>query len=110
QPDYGNIVQIQDAILPNDIKSNKLKTTFMRTEEGKVYRSVDLGSSWHYVPVPSVIEPGLPPTTPVVTAMWSSLNRVDSMSDLGLVSSKYFTDLLVGTERNSVLSTDIIEG
>ena len=106
-PDNGEIIDIQDNVMRSisvNGTSNKFKSIYVLTNQGKVFRSFDNGSTWSKLKMPFISGD---PTQILANAFLAS-TQIESYEENGLIKYKYFTLLYLGT-TNGLYTATILE-
>lgn len=106
-PDDGEIIDIQDNIMRSisvNGTANKFKTIYALTNQGKVFRSFDNGSTWSKLKMPFIA--GDP--TQILAKSFLASTQIESYEENALVKYKYSTLLYLGT-TNGLYTATILE-
>ena len=106
-PDNGEIIDIQDNVMRSinvNGTANKFKTIYALTNQSKVFRSFDNGSTWSKLKMPFISGD---PTQILANAFLAS-TQIESYEENGLIKYKYYTLLYLGT-TNGLYTATILE-
>lgn len=95
--DQGEPVQFLDNLLAGGLE-NYFRETYLRTQQGKVFRTRDGGSSWQPLPMPILQTQG-GSTVCKATAFWVSTARQELDKPIGNKYANYSTLLYLGTDH-----------
>jgi len=101
--DRGRIKFILDEILQADDLENHFKTTWLITEEGRIWSTKDLGLSWQITKQPIVGQ-----NTAIGKSLWVSSQRDEKITNF-LVNYEWSTNVYFGTNLG-LFTANIREG
>ncbi len=106
--DKGQVIDFIDDILPAEPFTNRFHTTYLRTIEGRIFRTKDGGSSWAQLQMPSVATATVP-VIPNATAFHAATHREEEVLPSGLKKYTYYDKLFMGTDKG-LWTVQYIEG